>query len=78
MFLPAQVSCMQNQGVNLTGYTYMADQTGDQSFVDHANARQVYARLTGSETPRMPMGGPYWTDQMLAKYQSWMTGGFLR
>ena len=26
------------------------------------NAKKVYDRLTGQETPRMPEGGPYWDD----------------
>lgn len=68
---------MSGQGVYLDDYHYMSDPSGDSSYADHANARHVYARLTGTETPRMPQGGPFWTTQQLDTFQSWMTGGFL-
>jgi hypothetical protein len=55
----------------------MSDATGNETFADHANARDVYARLAGTETPRMPMGGPYWIDAQLQLFEQWMIDGFL-
>jgi hypothetical protein len=77
LFRQKDINCMNGQGVELTSYTYMSDPTGDATYPDHANARRVLARLRGDEKPRMPMGGPFWTDDALNTYQSWLDGGFL-
>ncbi len=76
LFTARDISCMNGFGVNLDDYGYMGDPTADPSYADHANARHVYARLTGTEKPRMPKGGPYWTQDKLDLYQQWMQGGF--
>jgi hypothetical protein len=76
MFTPDQVNCMSGLDVHLDDLAYMSAAAGDATYADHANARHVYGHLTGTETPRMPPGGPFWSDGMLAKYQSWMQGGF--
>jgi hypothetical protein len=76
MFTPGQVNCMNGLDVHLTDYPYMSEAAGDANYADHANARHVYGHLAGTETPQMPPGGPFWSDDMLAKYQSWMHGGF--
>ena len=77
MFSAGQVLCMRNKGVNLDTYTYMSDNTGDETFPDHANARHVFAKLRGDAPgQRMPPGGPYWTQAMLDKFEAWMDGGF--
>lgn len=68
---------MARYGVPLTDYSYMSDATGNQTFADHANARDVYARLAGTAAPRMPMGGPYWADAKMQLFDQWMTDGFL-
>jgi len=49
---------------------------GDATYADHANARHVYCHLAGAETPQMPPGGPFWSKDMLAKYQSLIAGQF--
>ena len=67
---------MKGMGVDLTSYTYLADPTGDARFPNHANANHVLARLKGDELPRMPMGGPYWADDVLNIFQNWIDGGF--
>ena len=77
LFRTNDVSCMARYGVSLNDYTYMSDPAGDDTFADHANARHVNAHLTGDETPRMPMGGPYWSSTQLALFAQWMTDGFL-
>jgi hypothetical protein len=63
--------------VRLNDFTYMSDPGGDDTFADHSNARDVFSRLTGATTPRMPMGGPFWTDEQLQLFDQWMTDGFL-
>jgi hypothetical protein len=50
---------------------------GDAVYADHANARHVYGRLSGTESGRMPLGGPYWSLAMLQIFSDWMKGGFL-
>ena len=77
LFKPGDIRCMSGQGVLLADYAYMSDPGPDATYADHANARHVYARLSGAEGPRMPMGGPYWSDAMVNTFASWMGGGFL-
>jgi hypothetical protein len=76
LFRPGDVTCMHRFGVSLENYDYMSDASGEGTFADHANARHVYARLTGAETPRMPMDGLFWADTQLALFNQWMTDGF--
>jgi hypothetical protein len=76
LFTPKDTSCMSSFGVLLDDYTYMSDPTGDREFGDHANARQVYARLTGTKKPQMPKGGPFWNNAQLALFKQWMDDGF--
>ena len=77
LFTEGDVDCMSGMGVELSDYGYMSDATGDETFADHTNARHVYAHLSGDRRPRMPMGGPYWTDARLQLFEQWMSGGFL-
>lgn len=77
LFGTRDVTCMSGIGVRLADYTYMSDPSGDSTFADHANARHVLARLTGDEKPRMPKGGPFWSDEQIAIYQRWISEGFL-
>jgi hypothetical protein len=67
---------MSAYGVLLDDYSYMSDPKADDKVSDHANARSVFARLTGDAQPRMPMGGPYWSAAQLEVYSNWMTDGF--
>ncbi len=76
LFRARDIQCMKNYFVYLDDYSYMSDAASDADFSDHANARSVYARLVGTVTPRMPQGGPYWPQEQLDQFQSWMTGGF--
>ena len=32
--------------------------------------------LTGETQPRMPMNGPYWSQEKLDLFQKWMKGGY--
>jgi len=73
LFTDGDARCMRGMGVYLHEYDYMADPTGDASFADHANARHVLARLDGSVKPRMPPGGPAWSEAQLALLVAWMS-----
>jgi hypothetical protein len=55
----------------------MSDLTGDGTYPDHANARDVYDHLTGVTAPQMPMGGPFWSSDQLKLFEQWMADGFL-
>lgn len=76
LFTPRDTLCMNSKGVLLTDYVYMSDQAGDSTYPDHANANHVYARLTGTEQPQMPMGGPFWTQTNLDLFNQWMQDGY--
>jgi hypothetical protein len=77
MFTSAQIICMSNQGVFLDDYSYMSDRASDATYADHAAARHVYARLLGTtEGRRMPPGGPFWSPDMLERFQAWIENGF--
>ncbi len=64
LFRPQDISCMAGMGVMLSDYNYMSQSD---------NAKAVYDHLTGIAQPRMPLGGPYWSAEQLALYNSWMT-----
>jgi hypothetical protein len=72
LFTDRDAHCMGGMGVRLRDFDYMSDPKSDSIFPDHANARHVFARLKGAETPRMPPGGPGWTETQLALFESWM------
>jgi hypothetical protein len=40
------------------------------------NARLVYAYLSGQRHPKIPLGGPYWSDQQLQVLLQWMNDGY--
>jgi hypothetical protein len=79
LFHDRDINCMRPSphGVLLADFAYMSNPGGDSIYSDHANARHVHARLTGSERPRMPMGGPYWSAPDIDTYEQWMSDGFL-
>jgi hypothetical protein len=64
LFNPGDIECMEVYDVHLDSYEWMSNP-------DHA--KNVYLRLTGKRTPRMPQGGPYWDKDMLKKFNDWMT-----
>lgn len=76
MFRPGDVQCMNGFGVSLADYAYMSDAAADAMYKDHANARHVLGRLEGTETPRMPKGGPFWNAVKLDKFKQWMDEGY--
>ena len=90
LFTTKDVNCMRlrlndrGQPILLNDFAYMGNATGDGTFADHANARHVFARLTGDEVPQMPVGSEKkWTapdnptgQQNLQTYKAWMDQGF--
>lgn len=67
LFRPMDVECMKARGVFLIAYDYMK-QPG--------NANDVLAMLKPDADPRMPYGGPYWSDDAIALFQAWIDDGF--
>jgi hypothetical protein len=77
LFTQSEIDCMSGLGVELDDYGYMSSAAGNANYPDHANAREILARLTGERRPRMPMGGPYWDDAQIDIFKQWMADGFL-
>ncbi len=71
LFRPIDINHMKPSGVILNDYGYMSDPAGD-----HHHAPAVYDSVTGASTPRMPVGGPFWSQEQLDLYKQWMTDGF--
>ena len=71
LFRPMDIQCMRGRGVFLADYSYMSQSEGGQ----FANAQNVLANLQATADPRMPFGGPYWSDESLQLFQSWINGG---
>jgi hypothetical protein len=71
LFREVDVEHMKPLKVMLDDYNYMSDPKDD-----HDNATNVQDYLVGNKTPRMPMGGPYWSKQQLDLYNKWMTDGY--
>ena len=67
MFTSDDVDHMEGFGVLLADHGWMSDP---------GNAKRVYDFLTGDEEPRMPPGGPYWSDEQLKKLADWIAGGY--
>jgi len=76
-FRSGDIRCMQRFDVMLDDYDYMSDPKGNEDYTDHANARRVFCHLIPNGCqPRMPMHGPYWSEDDLALYLKWMDDGF--
>ena len=72
LFRPMDVECMNGKSIFLIDYDFMT-QPG--------NAQNVIDRLKPAVPPdppdpsRMPLGGPYWSDESIQLFQDWMDGG---
>jgi|SRR5580658_4184184 hypothetical protein len=71
LFRPMDIQCMRGRGVFLADYAFMSAKDNG----TFSNAVMVLAYLKGDSTPRMPFGGPYWSDESLNLFQSWINGG---
>ncbi len=76
LFTARDLNCMKGEAVYLGDYAYMSDPSSDSTFPDYAHARNVFAHLNGTSEPRMPMGGPFWSDAQIKLFESWMSDGF--
>lgn len=75
--LKDQADCMIARGWMLDRPEFMCDPTGGHGFADHYHARKTYDRLsTDNPLKKMPKGGPFWREDQLALFQSWMEEGF--
>ena len=68
LFRNVDVEHMKRMGVLLDDYAYMSQL---------ANAQKVFKSLTEQFAPRMPVGGPYWSQEQLDLFSKWMEGGRL-
>lgn len=66
LFRTIDVQCMRSRGVFLINYDYMKDPD---------NANMVLDMVSPDGDPRMPFGGPYWTDASIQLFQDWIKGG---
>ena len=66
LFREIDLDHMGPMGVPLDDYEYMSEPS---------NAQSVYEYLTGDQEPRMPIGGPYWTQEQLELYSRWLEAG---
>jgi len=66
LFTPLDIDCMRGRGVYLASYGYMKDE---------GNANEVLSMLQPDADPRMPYGGPYWSQDNLDLLQQWINTG---
>jgi hypothetical protein len=76
LFRPMDIQCMRGleppKGpVLLANYEYMSKKENG----DFANAKNVLAFLKGDKNPRMPYGGPYWSNDNIQLFQDWIAAG---
>jgi hypothetical protein len=67
LFTELDIDCMRGRNVFLASYAYMSDA---------GNAQEVFDRLSpDAGNGRMPLGGPYWSQDSLDLYKLWMDNG---
>jgi hypothetical protein len=70
LFRPMDIECMGGREANpvfLVDYDFMSNRD---------NALNVIGRLKASAgSGRMPLGGPYWSDESIQLLQDWIDGG---
>ena len=67
LFRDVDIDHMEGMGVLLADHAWMSNSE---------NAKRVYDFLSGDEQPRMPPGGPYWSEEQLKTLSSWMKDGY--
>jgi hypothetical protein len=72
-FRPGDINCMARKGVALSDPSWMCDAAGGDGYADHANARRVFDQLSQGLMPP----DQAWSDDWVAAYGAWMSGGFL-
>lgn len=73
LFRPVDIAHMKGFGVKLDDYIYMSDPANN-----HQNAQSVQEALSSQNgnSPTMPPGGPYWTQEQLALFAKWQSDGY--
>ncbi|HEV7486936.1 MAG TPA: hypothetical protein VGQ65_14755 [Thermoanaerobaculia bacterium] len=67
LFTELDIDCMRGRSVFLASYAYMSDA---------GNAEEVFGKLSpDAGNGRMPLGGPYWSQDSLDLYSLWMSNG---
>jgi hypothetical protein len=67
LFTELDIACMRGRGVFLASYQYMSDSS---------NADEVLSMLQPDQgSRRMPLGGPYWSQDSLDLMQQWIDTG---
>jgi hypothetical protein len=66
MFRQIDIDHMSGLDVALDDYAYMSKRE---------NAERVLKFLDGTETPQMPPGGPFWTQEQLDLLSRWIKDG---
>lgn len=67
LFTEIDIACMRGRSVFLASYEYMSDA---------GNAQEVLDRLQPDMgSGRMPLGGPYWSQENLDLFQQWINTG---
>jgi hypothetical protein len=76
LFRPMDIQCMKGlkepRAVFLADYGFMSAKDAEGNY---ANAIKVLGFLKATGEPRMPLGGPYWSDKSIDLFQSWIDGG---
>jgi len=67
LFREVDIDHMEGMGVLLADHAWMSNPE---------NAKQVYDFLSGDEEPRMPPGGPFWSEEQLKTLSTWIEGGY--
>lgn len=67
LFRTSDIQHMNAFGVRLGDHGWMSNP---------ANAWNVLNHLRGVKQPRMPLGGPYWTEDQLNLFQQWIGAGY--
>jgi hypothetical protein len=70
LFTPLDIECMRGLEVYLASYKFMTEP---------GNANRILRKLKpqaeGQESKRMPLGGPYWSQDSLDLFEQWMKTG---
>ncbi len=67
LFTRSDIEHMNAFGVRLGQHDWMSQP---------CNAKNVYKYLSGESQPRMPLGGPYWSQSQLELFARWMATGY--
>ena len=66
LFRQIDLDHMGRMGVNLDDYEWMSNKS---------NAQNVYDFVVGTKQPKMPIGGPFWSQEQLDLFAAWMKDG---